>query len=285
LSIDWHVQPQDNRDRLPEFLTRLLTIYIVMKPPRILFLTLATALVIPSPGWGQTLNYAVFTAPPFMILDETDGSEALSGIDVDIVREVARRMKLNLRFVNCPWARCLRLLKDGHADLLSSAYKKPDREVFLNYFAQPYLSALPIAFYSKQSRNYSIEKYEDLYRFKNIGVLSGASYFERFDKDQKLSKYEVPTQDQLFPMLVHERFDLFAGYVPTENYRLIAEGYKGQVQRSKYEFSGQDAVYMAVSKKSPLAHRLKEFNLINDELTKTGFINQTIEKYYTRYLP
>lgn len=255
-----------------------------MKHGRILLLVFGFAFLLSSSCWSGTLNYAVFPAPPFMILDDADGKEIFSGVDVDIVREIAQRMKLDVRFVSCPWARCLSMLKDGQADLLSSAYRKPDRELFLNYFSKPYLASLPIAFYFKKNKNFTIEKYEDLYNY-SIGVLGDASYFERFDKDKTLSKFEVATQDQLFPMLMYERFDLIAGYVPTENYRLIAEGYKGKVQRSTYEFSGQDAVYMAISKRSPLINRRDELDRINSDLLKEGFIKKTIDSYLNKYLP
>ena len=235
---------------------------------------------------GETLRYAVFSAPPFMILGKANSIESeFGGIDLDIVREIARRMQLDVRFMKCPWVRCLRWLQEGQADLLTSAYKKPEREAFMDYLEKPYLASLPIAFYHKSDRNYSIAKYEDLNIAKTIGVLSDASYFDRFDQDKSLSKHEVTSQDLLFPMLMHERFDLIAGYVPTENYRLVTEGYKGKIQKSVYEFTGVDPVYMALSKKSPLSKRKPEFDRINDELIKEGFIGKLVESYYNKYRP
>jgi polar amino acid transport system substrate-binding protein len=250
-----------------------------------LLLAVGISFQITSGGRCETLKYAVFPAPPFMILDKADAKESYTGIDVDIVQELARRMALDVRFVSCPWVRCLRLLQDGKVDLLSSAYKKPEREVFLDYLENPYLDSLKIAFYYKNDKKYSIEKYEDLYEFKNIGVLRNASYFDRFDKDDRLSKFEVTTQDRLFPMLMHERLDLIAGYVPTENYRLIAEGYKGKIQKSTYEVSGEDAVYLALSKKSALRNRLSEFNMTINALIREGFVKNTIDSYYNKYSP
>jgi polar amino acid transport system substrate-binding protein len=258
-----------------------------MKPIRAWFIVLSALLSMTAGvSRSEALRYAVFSAPPFMILGEIDSPESdYGGIDLDIVREIARRMQLDVHFMRCPWIRCLRWLQEGRADLLTSAYKKPEREVFLEYFKKPYLESLPIAFYSKSARNYSITKYEDLAANKTIGVLSNASYFDRFDHDKDLTKFEVTSQDLLFPMLMYERFDLIAGYVPTENYRLVTEGYKGNIQKSVYEFSGVDPVYMALSKKSPLSKRKAEFDRINEELIQERFIKRLVESYYSKYQP
>ena len=58
----------------------------------------------------------------------------------------------------------------------------------------------------------------------------------------------------------------------------------GAIQ-SAYEFSGVDAVHMALSKKSPLGKRKAEFDRINDELIQEGFIKQVVERYYSKYQP
>ncbi len=231
---------------------------------------------------SQTLKYAVFPAPPYMIGADDEKAE-ISGIDVDIAKEIAKQLNLKVEFIRCPWARCLDLMKKGEADLLSSAYKKPDREEYMHYLDIPFLDKLPIAFYYLKGKTYTIDKYEDIYQFQGIGILRGASYFEQFDKDTKAKKYEVTSQDQLFPMLLKERFEIMAGYVPTENYRIATEGYHDKVQRSKYEFAERADVYMAISKKSPLAPRIGEINKINKQLFDDGVITKIMNSYYEKY--
>lgn len=88
----------------------------------------------------ETLRYALFPAPPFMIY----GEQQMSGIDVEIVNEIAAQLHLKVEYIQCPWMRCLELMKTGKADLLSSAYKKPEREEFMQYFSTPFLNQLKI---------------------------------------------------------------------------------------------------------------------------------------------
>jgi polar amino acid transport system substrate-binding protein len=231
---------------------------------------------------ADTLHYAVFPAPPYMIGAE-DEPKSMSGIDVEIAQEIARRLNLKIEFIKCTWARCLELMKSGEADLLSSAYKKPDREAYMIYFDKAYLEQLPIAFYYLKNKNVVVRNYEDIYQFNNIGVLHDASYFDRFDKDTRAKKFEVPSQEQLFPMLLAGRIDAMAGYVPTENYRLNTGGYRSQIERSTYEYQEQALVYMTISKMSPFAKRIKELNQINDQLLADGSINRIINVYYEKY--
>jgi len=233
---------------------------------------------------GEKIRYAIFPAPPYMIGADREGKD-VSGIDVDIAHEIARRMNLEIEFVRCPWARCLAMMQAGEADLLSSVWKRPERKAYLRYFDTPFLDQLPITFYFKKGSGRVVDKYEDLYHLNSIGVLRGAGYFERFDQDVKLKKQEVTSQDQLFPMLVNDRFEAMAGYVPTENYRMVVEGYAGKIERARYEFAENVPVYMAISKKSLLADRFDEFNQVNTALANEGVLIRIRDAYYQRYAP
>ena len=252
---------------------------------KIRFLLVTLIFILISPGKSQaqddTLNYLIFPAPPYMI--DTGQDEKLCGIDIDIVRQLAQYMKLTIKFTRCPWKRCLLMMEEGQADIISSAYKKPEREIYMKYLDRPYLETLPIAFYTKRVKGYQIEKYEDLYKLKTIGMLRGASYFERFDNDAKLSKYDVSSQEQLIPMLMKDRFEIFAGYMNTVNYRIVSEGLEGKIEKSAYEYKERAEVYIAISKKSRFSERINEFNEVNAKLINEGIIPKIVNSYYEKY--
>jgi len=228
------------------------------------------------------LRYAIFPAPPFMIGASVE-KDPVTGIDVEIVGEIARRMGCDIRYIRAPWVRCLNLLETGKADLLSSAFKTPERQVFMQYLSDPFLHSLPIAFYVRKGSAIPLERYEDLYRCKSVGVLNKANYFEQFDQDEKIAKVPVASQDQLFPMLVSGRLEVIAGYVDTENYRMVVEGYRDKVARSAFIFDNPVEVYLAMSRKSPFLGRIQEMDRIQRELLKNGFIRSVIRKYKSRY--
>lgn len=233
---------------------------------------------------GDVIRYAVFSAPPY-IIGADDDSSSLSGIDVDIVREIAKRGGYEIRFIRAPWKRVLELIKKGDADIVSSAYLTPERKKFMIYFDRPYLRSLPIAFYYRSNSGVKIEKYTDLYNYSEIGVLRGASYFKRFDTDPKISRIEIATQEQLYPMLIHDRIQVMAGYIPTENYFIFKYGYQDVVERSKFVYKEPSNVYMAISRKSPLSKKFYRLNSINTSLHNDGFIKKTVSFYYEKYNP
>ncbi len=232
--------------------------------------------------YGETIKYAVFPAPPYMIGADKEDS-ALSGIDVEIVNEIAKRANLKIEYIRCPWVRALELMKNGKADILSSVYKKPEREEYMVYFDKPFLYELPIAFYYRIDSGIKITKYRDLYKYRNIAVLRGASYFPRFDADKKINKYEVASQEQIFPMLVHKRVQVMAGYMPTENYYITINNYAGLIEKSNYVYNEKSKVYMTVSKKSAFAERINLLNRINNDLVREGFTAKIVQKYYNMY--
>lgn len=231
---------------------------------------------------ADTIHYAIFPAPPYMIGAGEEDAD-VSGIDVEIVSEIARRMKLKIEYIKCTWARCLELMKSGEADLLSSVFKKPERELYMLYFYRPILEHLPVAFYFLKGKNQSVNTYEDLYKLKSIGVLKGASYFEQFDKDSRIEKFEVASQDQLFPMLLSERLDAVAGYVPTENYQIQQGGFGDRIERSAFEYEEPTGIYIALSKRSPLRAKFEQINRVNQQLLDEGVISNIIIRYYEKY--
>ena len=190
---------------------------------------------------------------------------------------------LKIEYIRCPWIRALELMKSGKADILSSVYKKPEREEYMLYFEKPFLNELPIAFYYRKDSGVSITKYSDLYKYQNIAVLRGASYFPKFDADQGISKYEVASQEQIFPMLVHKRVQVMAGYMPTENYYITINNYSDIITKSPYVHNEKAKVYMAISKKSVLSKRIRVFNKINNDLHREGFTAKVVKKYYNIY--
>ena len=98
-----------------------------------------------------------------------------------------------------------------------------------------------------------------------------------------MKKFEVASQDQLFPMLLAGRLDAIAGYIPTENYRLKVEGYGDKVEHSQYVYEEPAFVYMTISHQSPLVALFAQVDQINTQLVEEGFIQKVVDQYYAEY--
>ena len=84
--------------------------------------------------------------PPMKIVE----GGSFGGIDTAILREIAGRLDIELEFAMCSWNRCVELMRSGHADLITSIAKTPDREEFMYFIEPPYKTKLDIAFYMRR---------------------------------------------------------------------------------------------------------------------------------------
>ncbi len=98
---------------------------------------------------GNEIKFAILLAP-FKNLDRW--SKNYSGIDVDIIKEIARRLNLKVTYNEGSWKRCLVMLENGSSDILSSVLKTPEREEYMYFVEPPYITHSPTAFYLKKGK-------------------------------------------------------------------------------------------------------------------------------------
>ncbi|BBO77242.1 hypothetical protein DSCW_46590 [Desulfosarcina widdelii] len=230
---------------------------------------------------AEELKLSIYHYPPYVIAAEKD--DWISGVDVDVVKEIAGRMNLDVSLYRCPWKRCLKSMEVGTVDVLTNAVKKPDREKYMLYCDKPFLTDFPIVFYFKKGKGRAVRTYEDLYNY-TIGYERGAVYFNRFDNDTKLKKVPWHTYNKLLNLLNAERIDGVIGYKEPLNYIISEMGLQGAFEETSYRCpASHNESYITVSKKSPLASRFAEFNRIHGQLLETGIVDKIKKAYFEKY--
>ncbi|MCP4076398.1 MAG: amino acid ABC transporter substrate-binding protein [Gammaproteobacteria bacterium] len=73
---------------------------------------------------GQEFIAALGSWEPHIIFDQNGQS---SGIDVEILNELARRAKIKLRYKHVPFKRIFKMLQSGKADIVCSIIRKNQR--------------------------------------------------------------------------------------------------------------------------------------------------------------
>lgn len=68
-----------------------------------------------------------------------DIGNKVRGLDIDLLRMVAKRMSCNIEYSQGPWIKLLARLKAGEIDILLGASKTEKREKFA-FFSDPYRS-------------------------------------------------------------------------------------------------------------------------------------------------
>jgi polar amino acid transport system substrate-binding protein len=120
---------------------------------------------------------------PWKFVDEN----GFSGAYAELVRAIAREVKMPIEFIECPLKRCLRLMETGEANLIIGVKGSADRLVYIRFLETPYRTSSAKVFFVRKGLGKSVQKYSDLDGLK-IGTKLGAKYFKRFDRDTTIRK-------------------------------------------------------------------------------------------------
>ncbi len=186
------------------------------------------------------------------------------GIDVKIVQMLADELGIDqVEFVECPFARCLKKLETGMADMMTGLFKSEQRAQYISFAEPSYLRDPPKVFYLRKSQP-DIKSYQDLYPL-TVGVVRDTVYFPQFDQDLDITKIPLVTDTQLINMLLKGRIDTFVGTESTFDYLLSRQQKMDQLKKASYRFASPRHSYFGISKKSWL----------NDEMAT---VNQTVSR-------
>lgn len=217
---------------------------------------------------------ATYIEPPFS--DIINGE--FVGENIDIAYALADIMNKKVRFAYCPAARCFSLMQNGRADMIIAVRKTVIREQFLDYLASPIkIQKQPLRFYIRAGHAEPLTTYDDLKPLR-IGVLRGASYFDRFDHDTEINKIPLTNHKQLIDMLLKGRIDTFL-----EREESIAPlidesfNFKG-IKMAEFSYNKSVGSYIAIAKKSIFSNELGEFSEALEALQHNGEIKKIIRK-------
>jgi len=164
---------------------------------------------------------------------ESEGPDgAPVGAAVDVVREVFKHLDMSINIRVYPWTRSLQLVREGKADAIFTAYRKPDREEYLDYTSEILINQV-VSLYVKAD---SKRKFKgDLRELKgaSIGVVSTISYGEKFDRaveKYKLTLERVNEFQQNLKKLVSGRIDFLVSNSYTAAVELERLGLQSEIK-------------------------------------------------------
>lgn len=207
------------------------------------------------------IKLATYLEPPFSNYQDNH----FSGAFIDIAKTLANHIDRSILFIPCPAARCLQLLTQGQADMMMGVRKTSSRETFLHYLQPPIeIQMQPLRFYIKTDSQITINTFEHLQSL-NIGVLRGASYFDKFDNAKQLFKVPVTNHKQLVDMLINGRIDTFLEREETIKAIVDKRIYQNKLAFANLTYDQAVASYIVISKQSAL---MQDILIISDALTK-----------------
>ena len=225
----------------------------------------------------KTLMVILHIEPPYS--DIVDGK--FIGENVDIARALAAQMGKEIEFLYCPVARCMSMIKSGQADIIVGVRKTALREESLGFLTSPIkIQALPLRFYLHANNNFSINNYDDLYSLK-VGYLRGATYFDKFDFDKKITKVPLTNYHQLVDMLLKNRIDTFIEREESIIPIIKKSFHADNIKLAKFSYDKGVKSYIAVSKNSAFIDELAELSQALEVLLENGEIKKILDKTRT----
>ena len=138
----------------------------------------------------------------------------LTGLSVEITREVAKTLGHTLVFQRFPWKRVQGFLKTGKIHMVTLYFKTPDREKDVIYTSTP-ISFEPSEFFVLKKSDIKFDG--NLKKLKNLsfGNVAGYSHGEEYNNATYIKKTEVINEKALIKMLIAKRIAIAVGNRPT----------------------------------------------------------------------
>ncbi len=205
----------------------------------------------------------------------------LVGIDVEIIQEMAKRLKLDITIDLVPWKRLIRMTQNGQCDGSFSLFHTKKRESFAFYaFSQPiHVSRFPVFF--KKDKKIQFNTIKDLYG-KTIGINRGFSISEAFDTAVKQGKIIVNEENEVDVNIVltaNNKIDGFTNNYDVTKYKIKnihrLKQYKKLIFHTQKSISDHRNAYVVLSKNATniqdKSNMIQRINQTLTEMKNDGF--------------
>ncbi|MDM8537544.1 transporter substrate-binding domain-containing protein [Desulfobacterales bacterium HSG17] len=202
--------------------------------------------------------------------------DKMSGINVEIIKEVLKRAGHEPVYKIMPFKRGLHSLKKGEVTATPGLFYTAERSEFLNYCREPLCSA-KIGIFSLKGSGIKVDKLEDL-KGKSVAVMRNNSYGPEFDNYKGIKRVIRNSYREQAEILNRERTNMaVAEELPFYYY----SGKSGIRDRFEMVYVlSEEFVYVAFSKAVENSARLSEEFCKNlRQMKKEGLVADIIEKY------
>ena len=131
----------------------------------------ATTVAAPAASAPAAKVYTVGTDAAYAPFESQNEKGEIVGFDIDVVKAVAAKAGIEVKFVNTPWEGIFNTLAQGDRDFLVSSITITDERKQTMDFSSPYFDAQQLMAVKKDSK---IAKFDDIKKLK-VGVQTGTT--------------------------------------------------------------------------------------------------------------
>lgn len=208
----------------------------------------------------------------------------IGGLQLDISVEAMRRLGCTVRLVEMPFARALVELEHGELDVLTGAFRRPEREAYA-WFSAPVLQSRNMLYVRRSDAarwhfNSLLELRNSPFRLgAQIGVVYGPDYATLMqDSAYARSVSKVSSRQGLWQMLARGRIDGVIADELTAEFELAGLKLSDKVIKTTVVVSDEPAP-TAFSKRSTDAGFVERYNSAIESMRRDGSLQRITQQY------
>lgn len=217
-----------------------------------------------------TLKFNILQSYPF---GYTDQNSQTVGTYWEYVRALDDRVSYQIDQQVVPKARVVEYLKRGWIDA-SILFKSKNLDPYVEYVAK--VRDIPILLVT--AKGIQVEKYEDLYRLKKIGIFKSGSINARFDEDDRIKKESLYNYPQMVEVLMAGRVEAIIGNGIVLQALLGKRCQVDQVNISPLVL-GEREQWLVFSKTSKNIEQVRQTREAINGLATEGVLNQIFDRH------
>lgn len=229
-------------------------------------------------GHADELQLVTLDFPPYEYLSNGEAK----GAAVEVVKEAFKRMGQPVKISVLPWARAIKMVEDGAADGIFTAYKTAEREQFADYSREVLIPQIVELYVRKDAKIVFDGDIAKLSGYK-FGLVRAISYGDKIDgalKNKTIGNTEaVNDAEPNFLKLLNARVDI----VPSNKYVAVDVLNKlkklDEVKALSPEVQNVPS-YLAFSKKKNLSATRDRFDETLKKMKAEGAYDKIIGDFF-----
>ncbi|NQZ87560.1 MAG: transporter substrate-binding domain-containing protein [Colwellia sp.] len=224
----------------------------------------------------EKIKLATLKATPYVFGNE----RAPTGIAINLIEEVFKRMNIPYQITVYPWSRAINNLKTGEVDCVMPLLRTKNREVFTHYPTHPIIHENRSLFVLSDS-SITINNLKELanYRIGMVQDYNNGDVIDKLVKDNVISniEYTITSAQNIKKILAKNRFDILI-----EDKHVVWHHLKKmkKLKALKMIYDVQNTPsYIGCSNKKNLQWLLKKFDHFYPLMIKDGTYDMIIDKY------
>ena len=168
----------------------------------------------------------------------------------NIVLRLAASMNIEIELYVCPWARCVKAVETGEADIIDDLFFASDRAVNIAYLQPAFeIQDTGFHFFTDRQRALNLTQWQQI-KFYRIGVLRGYKHFSKLDDDDSIVKVVLPDIETMVKMTLRNRIDVFVSPPSFDQASIKPFDPEGRIISAPFAFNAPLPLYIGLSKHS-----------------------------------